>query len=81
MSLTQDQRTALFDALDRLPEPYGYTLRANKDGSYSMTIGGKQGHTKGRYKLSTKGTIHALIADANEFLRMLDALGKTETQP
>ena len=76
MTLTNAQRSRLFDLLDQLPEPYGYELRANKDGSYSMVLGGKKGQTRGRLTMRTRGTIEALITDAAEYIRYLQSRGE-----
>lgn len=75
MSLTQADRDSLFTHLNRLPEPYGYTLKANKDGSYSITLGGKKGHTKGRPTMRSRGSWSQVVRDAGDFIRMLEARG------
>lgn len=73
--ITDTERKDLFDALRALPEPFGYTLKANRDGSISLTLGGKKGHTKGRPTMRVRGSAGAVIHDAREYLRMLEPLG------
>lgn len=74
-SMTDEQRKALFDTLDRLPEPYGYTIKAHKDGSISLTLGGKQGHTRGRPTMRVRGSVGSIIRDAQEYLVWLEVRG------
>jgi hypothetical protein len=80
-SITDTERKNLFDALDALPEPYGYTLKANKDGSISLTLGGKRGHTKGRPTMRVRGSAGAVIHNAREYLRLLELRGDKVCAP